>query len=156
MHRIDGAGLAKTVWDGVFKPACSPLTPNMFGFDSNTCKATAYNPDLAKRLLDEAGWRPGPDGIRTKDGQRLRLEFFLQPPTKNQEMAAFVQASLKPIGIEVNLNVVARAAYLDAVRSGRHHLQFWWETGTDPGGILRIARSMAGGTMISRITGPAN
>src|SRR5256884_7160414 len=84
MHGIDGAGLAKTVWDGVFKPACSPLTPNMFGFDSNTCKATAYNPDLAKRLLDEAGWRPGPDGIRTKDGQRLRLEFFLQPPTKNQ------------------------------------------------------------------------
>src|SRR5439155_1196537 len=59
----------------------------------------------------------------------------------------FVQASLKPIGIEVNLNVVARAAYLDAVRSGRHHLQFWWETGTDPGGILRILfhSSNAGG-----------
>jgi len=147
MHGIDVAGLAKTVWDGVFKPACSPLTPNMFGFDPNTCKGTAYNPDLARRLLEEAGWRTGPDGIRTKDGQRLRLEFFLQPPTKNQEMAAFVQASLKAIGIEVNLNVVARAAYLDAVRSGRHHLQFWWETGTDPGGILRILfhSSNAGG-----------
>src|SRR3989449_8463147 len=90
MHGIDVAGLAKTVWDGVFQPACSPLTPNMFGFDPNTCKGTAYNPDLARRLLEESGWRPGPDGIRTKDGQRLRLEFFLQPPTKNQEMAAFI------------------------------------------------------------------
>src|SRR3989442_4255664 len=71
----------------------------------------------------------------------------MQPTTKKQEMAAFVQASLKAIGIEVNLNVAARAAYLDAVRSGRHHLQFWWETGTDPGGILRILfhSSNAGG-----------
>jgi peptide/nickel transport system substrate-binding protein len=148
MHAIDKDGLAKTVWNSVFKAACSPLTPNMFGFDSETCRKIPYNADQARRILDEAGWRVGPDGIRVKGSERLRLEFFLQTaPQKNIEMAAFIQANAKQVGIDVNLNVAARPAYLDAVRQGRHNLQFWWETGTDPGQILRILfhSSNAGG-----------
>jgi peptide/nickel transport system substrate-binding protein len=148
MHGIDKEGLVKTVWNGVFKAACSPLQPNMFGFDAETCKKAPYNVDQARRLLEEAGWRPGPDGIRVKDGQRLNLEFFLQTtPQKSQEMAAFIQANLRQVGINVNLNVLARAGYLDAVRQGRHHFQFWWDTGTDPGQMLRILfhSSNAGG-----------
>jgi ABC-type transport system substrate-binding protein len=45
--------------------------------------------------------------------------------------------------------VMARAGYLDAVRQGRHHFQFWWDTGTDPGQMLRIlfhSRNAGGGT----------
>jgi peptide/nickel transport system substrate-binding protein len=148
MYAIDKDGLAKTVWNSVFKAACSPLTPNMFGFDSETCRKIPYNADQARRILDEAGWRVGPDGIRVKGSERLRLEFFLQTaPQKNIEMAAFIQANAKQVGIDVNLNVAARPAYLDAVRQGRHNLQFWWETGTDPGQILRILfhSSNAGG-----------
>ena len=148
MYAIDKDGLAKTVWNSVFKAACSPLTPNMFGFDSETCRKIPYNADQARRILDEAGWRVGPDGIRVKGSDRLRLEFFLQTaPQKNIEMAAFIQANAKQVGIDVNLNVAARPAYLDAVRQGRHNLQFWWETGTDPGQILRILfhSSNAGG-----------
>ncbi|MDR7544236.1 MAG: ABC transporter substrate-binding protein [Armatimonadota bacterium] len=150
MHAIDKDGLVRTVWNNVFKAACSPLTSNMFGFDPETCKKVTYNPDQARRLLEEAGWRLGPDGIRVRGGERLRLEFYLQPtPQKNQEMAAFIQANLKQVGIEVNLNVLARAGYLDAVRQGRHHLQYWWDTGTDPGQMLRIlfhSRNAGGGT----------
>ena len=85
-----------------------------------------------------------------KGSDRLRLEFYLQPtPQKNQEMAAFIQANLKQVGIDVNLNVQARAGYLDAVRQGRHHFQYWWDTGTDPGQMLRIlfhSRNAGGGT----------
>jgi peptide/nickel transport system substrate-binding protein len=147
MHAIDKDGLVRTVWNGVFKPACSPLTPNMFGFDPETCRKAPYSADQARRLLEEAGWRLGPDGVRAKDGQRLRLEFFMQPNQKQQEMAAFIQANLRQVGVEVVLNVLARAAYLDAVRQGRHHFQFWWDTGTDPGQMMRILfhSSNAGG-----------
>ncbi|MFF2083877.1 ABC transporter substrate-binding protein [Nocardia sp. NPDC058176] len=38
-------------------------------------KELAYDPDEAKRLLDEAGWRPGADGIREKDGQKLEFSI---------------------------------------------------------------------------------
>lgn len=150
MHAIDKDGLVRTVWNDVFKPACSPLTPNMFGFDPETCRKAPYNLDQARRILDEAGWRVGSDGIRVKGGERLRLEFYLQTaPQKNIEMASFIQANAKQVGIEVNLNVIARPAYLDAVRQGRHNLQFWWDTGTDPGQMLRIlfhSRNAGGGT----------
>ncbi len=150
MHGIDKEGLVRTVWNNVFKPACSPLTPNMFGFDAETCKKVAFSPDQARRVLDEAGWRPGPDGVRVKDGQRLNLDFYYQSVNiKNQEMASFIQASLRPIGINVVLQGLARAGYLDAVRAGRHHFQFWWETGTDPGQMFRIlfhSRNAGGGT----------
>ncbi|MDQ7857758.1 MAG: ABC transporter substrate-binding protein [Armatimonadota bacterium] len=150
MHAIDKDGLVRTVWNSIHRPACSPLTRVMFGFDQETCTKVPYNPDQARRLLEEAGWRTGPDGIRARGNERLRLEFYLQPtPQKNQEMAAFVQANLRQVGIDVNLNVLARAGYLDAVRQGRHHIQYWWDTGTDPGQMLRIlfhSRNAGGGT----------
>jgi peptide/nickel transport system substrate-binding protein len=147
MHAIDKEGLVKTVWDGVFKPACSPLAPNMFGFDPETCKKAPYNPDQARRLLEESGWRAGSDGVRVKDGQRLRLDYYIQPGAKRPEIAAFIQANLKQVGIDFNIIILARAAYLDAVRQGRHHFQPWWDTGTDPGQMLRILfhSSNAGG-----------
>lgn len=147
MHAIDKEGLVKTVWDGVFKPACSPLAPNMFGFDPETCKKAPYNPDQARRLLEESGWRVGSDGVRVKDGQRLRLDYYIQPGAKRPEIAAFIQANLKQVGIDFNIIIMARAAYLDAVRQGRHHFQPWWDTGTDPGQMLRILfhSSNAGG-----------
>ncbi len=145
---VDKEGMAKAVWNGVYKPACSPLTPNLFGYDPETCKKYARNVDQARRVLDEAGWQMGPDGIRTKGGQRLTLDFYFQAENiKNREMAAFVQASVRPIGIDIALQSRARPAYFAAVRQGQHHIQFWWETGTDAGQILRILfhSSNAGG-----------
>jgi len=147
---VDREGLARTVWNGVFKPACSPLSPSLFGFDPDTCKKYTRNPEQANRVLEEAGWRMGPDGVRVKDGQKLQLGFYFQAENiKNREMAAFVQANVKPVGIDVELHALARPAYFAAVRAGQHHIQFWWETGTDPGHILRIlfhSRNAGGGT----------
>ncbi len=37
-----------------------------------------YDPEKAKALLDEAGWKPGPDGIRVKDGQKLQFQISTQ------------------------------------------------------------------------------
>src|SRR5262249_60576144 len=34
-----------------------------------------FNVDKASQLLEEAGWKRGPDGVRTKDGKRLKLVF---------------------------------------------------------------------------------
>jgi peptide/nickel transport system substrate-binding protein len=39
----------------------------------------AYNPDKAEKLLDEAGWVKGADGIRTKNGQPLVLTLHSNP-----------------------------------------------------------------------------
>ena len=41
----------------------------MFGFDPATCGVYRYDSKKAGDLLDEAGWKIGPGGVRRKDGQ---------------------------------------------------------------------------------------
>ena len=43
--------------------------------DSLTKALPAHNLEAAKRLLDEAGWKPGPAGVREKNGHSLSLTF---------------------------------------------------------------------------------
>lgn len=61
----------------------------------------------AKKLLDAAGWTPGPDGIRRKGDQRLSLEFLHYPQQPDSRpMAEAVQAQLKAVGVELRLKQV--------------------------------------------------
>ena len=150
MLAIDRVGFVKSVWDGVPKPGCGPITPNILGFDPKTCTQYTYNPDLAKRTLDEAGWQPGPDGIRQKGGQRLKLDFYFHNRfPRSQEMATFIQANLKAVGMDVALFNLAPGGYFAAVRTGQQNMNFWWETATDPALLLDelfASRHANGGT----------
>jgi peptide/nickel transport system substrate-binding protein len=61
----------------------------------------------AKKLLDDAGWRPGNDGIRVKDGKRLSFEWLHYPQQPDSKpMSEAVQAQLKAVGIEIRLKQV--------------------------------------------------
>jgi peptide/nickel transport system substrate-binding protein len=62
----------------------------------------AYDPARARALLDAAGWRPGPDGVRRKHGVRLAFEILVNQgsvPTLDQ-MLAFC-SDMAAIGIAV-------------------------------------------------------
>jgi len=134
---IDRVGFVKAVWDGVGSPGCGPITPNIFGFDVPTCKMNTYSPDAARRALQGAGWQPGPDGIFQKGGQRLTLQFYFHTRfPRSAEMATFIQANLKAVGMDVVLHDLAPGAYFAAVRTGQQNLNFWWETATDAGLLL--------------------
>ena len=64
-------------------------------------KPTEYNPKKAMQLLDEAGWKPGSDGIRQKEGTRLRLKITTTTGNKLREMVEQVLvAQMKAVGIE--------------------------------------------------------
>jgi peptide/nickel transport system substrate-binding protein len=64
-------------------------------------KPTEYNPEKAKQLLEAAGWKPGADGIREKDGTRLRLKITTTTGNKLREMVEQVLvAQMKDVGIE--------------------------------------------------------
>jgi peptide/nickel transport system substrate-binding protein len=59
-----------------------------------------YDPAVTNRLLDEAGWVRGPDGIRVKDGERLAFEYGTTRNATRQAIQAFVHADLKAVGID--------------------------------------------------------
>jgi peptide/nickel transport system substrate-binding protein len=64
--------------------------------------ASTYDPAAAKAKLDAAGWVPGADGIRAKNGKKLVFDFCTtMRPYRIDSLTAYA-AQLAPIGIKVN------------------------------------------------------
>lgn len=73
-------------------------------------KPRPFDPEKAKQLLDQAGWKPGADGIRAKDGAKLRLKITTTTGNKLREMVQQVLvAQLKKVGIELYIENVPSA-----------------------------------------------
>ena len=76
--------------------------------------AYGYDPQKAKEMLSKAGWKPGPDGILVKDGKKFQFKImtpFGRYPMDKQITEA-IQANLKSIGIDAEVNVVESAAFI--------------------------------------------
>lgn len=109
----------------------------------------AYDPNLpspaqdqpeARKLLDDAGWVVGPDGIRSKNGQRLTLQFsYVEGQAIGPAIGALISQQLKQVGIEVTQKVYTSATFFAAAGNGgilnTHKYQmayFGWINGVDP------------------------
>ncbi len=57
----------------------------------------------AKAMLDEAGWVPGSDGIREKDGQRLSVLYQTSTNAVRQDAQAIIKQAWNDLGVEVEL-----------------------------------------------------
>jgi peptide/nickel transport system substrate-binding protein len=81
----------------------NPVSPKNPSFD----KAVPTAPfDLAQagKLLDAAGWKPGPDGIRAKDGHTLNLTFATSTGTPDADsMIELIRANWKKIGVGLSV-----------------------------------------------------
>lgn len=66
-----------------------------------------YDVDAANKLLDDAGWAPGGDGIREKGGQRLSFTLLTYSGfTEYLNDQVIIQDALKQVGVEITPNVV--------------------------------------------------
>lgn len=74
-------------------------------YEDKTLEPYPYDPEKAKALLDEAGYKPGADGIRVGQcgGKEVRLSYKHSTTTPNQlraDVQTLVQQNYKDIGIE--------------------------------------------------------
>ncbi|MFJ2980129.1 ABC transporter substrate-binding protein [Curtobacterium sp. NPDC087082] len=82
-----------------------------------------YSPTKAKRLLDDAGWKVGSDGIREKDGEQLTVTF---PVSTNQSVPAErslfqqIQASEKAVGFKVVLQELDLSSWYAALAANEY------------------------------------
>lgn len=83
--------------------------PDNFEFGGDKVKSEAYNPTEAKKVLEDAGWvDTDNDGIREKNGEKLTIKWVSYPSRQELPLLAeSAQASLKEIGIDVQLNITA-------------------------------------------------
>jgi peptide/nickel transport system substrate-binding protein len=67
-----------------------------------------YDPDRAKQMLDDAGWKPGGDGIREKGGQRLSFNLYVRSESQTNITAArLVKEMAKEVGIDFKVEIVS-------------------------------------------------
>jgi peptide/nickel transport system substrate-binding protein len=82
----------------------------------------SYDPEKAKQLLDEAGWKPGSDGIRVKDGKALEVNLWTQSDTEFKRMTEAVQAQLKAIGMQADITTFDSSTIRDHYKKNEHQL----------------------------------
>jgi len=96
MSAIDYAEIAEEVFDGVYETATSfylPLHP--WAVENQRTDIAA-----AEALLDEAGWLPGADGMRSREGEPLRIDAYYDAgSTDLAPLSAALQDQLRKVGI---------------------------------------------------------
>jgi peptide/nickel transport system substrate-binding protein len=97
-----------------------------------------YDPEGAGRILDEAGWVMGDDGIRVKDGQRLELVAnVLADVPEYGELTQVVQAQLRDVGMDVSLKSLSRSPWFASNAEGDYNMVGMALWNTDPN-MLRM------------------
>lgn len=94
-----------------------------------------YNPEKAKQLLDEAGWKEGADGIREKDGQKLDFTFStFQDVEWIDRLIPMLKADWEKIGVNVEPNLLEFNALSDLVFQDRDFdiFSLCWDLSIDP------------------------
>ena len=73
-----------------------------------------FNVDKANQILDAAGWKRGADGIRTKDGKKLKLVYQTSINAPRQKNQAIVKQAAAKAGIDMELKSVTASVYFSS------------------------------------------
>ena len=80
----------------------------------STATRWEFDVDGANRLLDEAGWARGRDGVRAKDGRRLRLILQTSQNAPRQKTQAIVKQAAAKAGIELELKSITPSVFFSS------------------------------------------
>lgn len=146
---IDRKQLVDTVLGPQFNPASGPLASATPGYQDFSARV-GYDPAKAKNILDQAGWTPGGDGIRAKNGERLSFSvLFSQAFAGNQAILELVQQQLRQVGVELKLDLVSGPEYT-ARQNAKDFDATYYNTTRADGDILRAVFGVDGRNLNAR------
>jgi len=103
LHAVNAKEIVGTLFSANYPVARSVVAETAAGFVDLSGKLT-YDPALSAKLLDEAGWKLGADGVREKDGQKLALASHISlPQPQNKSVLQLVAQQWAKIGVQYTL-----------------------------------------------------
>lgn len=130
----------KTIYLGTAARAWSPLSPSILGYDKSL--EGSWKPDraAARQILDELGWKPGPDGVRVKDGKRLSVSFLDTQGNREKrlDLITMFRRQLKDVGIDLRVDNVPFGTYAQKAGAGDFDLLGGSLFAPDPDVLRRI------------------
>lgn len=80
----------------------------------STGLTSEYSLQKANATLDSAGWVRGADGVRVKDGRRLKLLLQASQNSARQKVQALLKSALSQIGIDLELKAIAASVFFSS------------------------------------------
>ncbi len=103
-HATDREKIVNTLFIGKQKAAHTFFHPNHWAFNPQA-KKYIYDLVKARSLLEEVGWKVGPDGIRVKEGKRLQLTLeTIAGDSLREKVQAVLAFMWKEIGVELDIS----------------------------------------------------
>ncbi len=73
-----------------------------------------FSIEKANKILDEAGWKKGSDGIREKDGKKLKYVFQTSINAPRQKVQAIIKQACQRAGIDIELKSVTASVFFSS------------------------------------------
>ena len=144
VRAIDNETLRAKILQGLGDPGTGTVPPRYPTFHWNIAPEElplAYDPEEANRMLDEAGYERGADGVRLdKSGNPIDLRIMGRSSSSNSQQAAdFIGPWLEEIGIKTTVSMLSDAQVNDESVLGRYDMYFTgWGMGPDPDFMMSI------------------
>ncbi|MEV7608038.1 TIGR04028 family ABC transporter substrate-binding protein [Microbacterium sp. NPDC089320] len=122
---VDAQEVVDTLFTENYPVATSVLSQEALGYKDES-EHYAYDPEKAEKLLDEAGWTAGSDGIREKDGERLAITVYeAAPQPLSKQTLELVAQQLAKVGVELTVKPADAGSYAedtrDPLKTGFYH-----------------------------------
>jgi peptide/nickel transport system substrate-binding protein len=112
-HAIDRDVVIRTAWYGHGRHTPGPVAPTLKRFFHADLAVPVFDLERANRLLDQAGFPRGPDGVRVK------LTHDPMPHEGANRSAEYFKQALAKVGVDVTLRAQDFATYIKRVYSDR-------------------------------------
>ena len=134
LYAIDRPAMIKSILKGYGQVATGPIAPIQKGFYNAGVVQYPYDPQKAKQLLAQAGWKPGPDGTLQKDGKPLVISMPTASYQQLVPITLLVQQYWKNIGVKADVKTMDWNSYIQQVIVKRDYQASaaWWSTPSDP------------------------
>lgn len=122
---LDRVSMLQNVFGTTGRISHGPF-PMSVAYADSTLHLPAFDTTAAKAMLDSAGWRAGPDGIRGKGGRPLR--FSVLAPTSSlfrRRYAVLIQEQLRKIGAQVDVDLTDGKTAMERVQAGNFDAVLW-------------------------------
>jgi peptide/nickel transport system substrate-binding protein len=105
---VDRKMLSENLFFGLVDPAYGPLSKGTPGYWAGAEQLYGPDPQASMALLEQAGWKLGPDGVRVKEGQRLS-GFYGVPAPLEPDTAVELQAVARRVGFDLKVETITFA-----------------------------------------------
>jgi len=142
-YAIDRHAIVKTAWLGYATPG-STLVPPATGKWHNPIQPLPFDLAKASKLLDQAGYKMGPNGIRIAAGHPMsyQVDFSSDQNGPGDRVFQIIQADFKKIGVQLSQRVLDPSAEFSAITANKYRnydfAMWYWVPIVDPDFILSV------------------